>query len=350
MLLDIGRLRDWLFKGTMKRTLPDETYSAIVDRLNEVMGDLIESSEMIDRGDDEFENWCQILISTCVRLHLDEWAIREPRHPKGLIAELRKQHKKLQEVRISLANLPDQYVRATWSDNFNFEPLAEFEDSVVTGFTEPLSSMHNYLSYASVSLAMKIAQAVRESPADRRNSPKTDFSEEMIYLFQKADFENEINTSPTSRFADFFSLSYYVATGEDGVFLEHPVKTAIANIRAADGQIMHPHLYAKYISDEIKKEIEDVWPDRVAEIKRREASNSNEDNDWLLDTFNRDQIQDADWVRKNLPVYAGLDRVILSQLIEAGLRALKNPTDNECKKIAEYDLSRARTSPPAKNG
>lgn len=230
----------------------------MIDRLNEVMEDLIDVSQMVDRGDDDFKKWYQIFISECAKYHLGEQAIKEPRHPKGLIAKLKKQHKKLHHVRNALANLPEQYLSTTWSNNFNFEPLAKFGKSPVEIFEGSLTNMHDLLSYASVSLSMNIARAVRESPNDRRTSPKTDFADGIIYLFQRANFENEISSSPTSRFADFFSLSYYVAIGEDGIFFERPVKTAIANIHSEDSSLLHPHLYAKYISAEIKLEIKEI--------------------------------------------------------------------------------------------
>lgn len=332
----------------MFRNLPEEIYHVMTNRLNEVMEDLIEVSQLVDRGDDDFKNWHQILISECARFHLGEWAIKEPRHPKGLIAELKKQHKKLHHVRSGLANLPEQYARSTWQNHFNFEPLAKFGNSPVDIFEGFFTSVHDLLSYSSVSLSMHIAQAVRESPNDRRTSPKTDFADEMIYLFQRANYENEISSSPTSRFADFFSLSYYVATGEEGMFLERPVKTAIADIRSECGSFLHPRLYTKYISDEKQREIEEIWPDQVTKIKQFDASFTQEDDDKSDDSiFRRIQIQDAKWVLNNIPTPSGMDRYILDQLIEAGLRALKYPTDQEREEIAKYDSIRDKTSPPS---
>lgn len=342
-----GRPRSWSFKGTMLRALPEEIYRVMDRRLNEVMDGLIESSQMIDRGDDEFKNWCKILILDCARFHLGEWEIKEPRHPKGLIAELKKQHKKLHHVRSGLTNLPRQYALPIGLNRFNFESLAEFGNSPVEIFENSFTGVHDLLAHASVVLSMNIAQIVRETPNDRRMAPKTTFSDGMIYLFQRANFGNEIVSSPTSSFADFFSLSYYVATGEEGVFLERPVKTAIANIRWEDGQILHPYLCLSFASEKTRAEIKDLWPDRFQEMKQIEASFASEDIDeGSVDTSSRIQIQDAKWVLMNIPTSPNLDGYIIHKLIEAGLRALKYPTNEERQEITEYNLIRERTLPP----
>lgn len=63
--------------------------------------------------------------------------------------------------------------------------------------------------------------------------------------------------------------------------------------------------------------------------------------------FSRIQIQDAEWVLNNIPTPSGMDKFILDQLIEAGLRALTNPTNKQREEIAKYDSSREKTSPPS---
>lgn len=95
-------------------------------------------------------------------------------------------------------------------------------------------------------------------------------------------------------------------------------------------------------------EIEEIWPDQVAEIKQFKASFTQEEADRSDDgMFNRIQIQDAKWVLNNTPIPSGMDRYILDQLIEAGLRALKYPTNKEREEITKFDLIREKTSPPS---
>lgn len=217
----------------------------------------------------------------------------------------------------------------------NFEPQYENKFS---GYD---NSPHGLLTNSAVALSMTIARAVREGPISRTQAPKKDFANQVIYLFQRANLENEISSSPTSKFAEFFSLAYYVASGEIGTFLETPVKTAIRELKESDGNMLHPNFLNSTVPDDILNDAEDLWPGLLE--SRRCTIDTSETEQRFLDQLGRIQISDAKWVIENLPIMSNNELMIIHHIIEAGLRRIGNRTDLEESDLAEYEKYRTST-------
>lgn len=77
------------------------------ERFDEVLSQLIESSDMLDYGEEEFESWCNRLLVECRIFKHAEYQSKNPRHPKGLIRHLKKCLTDLNKVRANFGGLPD---------------------------------------------------------------------------------------------------------------------------------------------------------------------------------------------------------------------------------------------------
>jgi len=310
-------------------------------RFNEVIDQLVQSSNMLEFGDGEYELWCQELLFECRMLKENEYRLKHPRHPKGLIRHLKKCLCDLHKVRVNFLNLPDPFIRQTLWNGFNLDYL-NLEPGNENKFSGYGISPHELLSHAAVALSMTIAEAVREGKKSRARAPKTLFADQMIYLFQRANSENEVTSSPTSEFAEFFSLAYYVAEGEVGTFLETPVKAAIRALKEFDGYILHPNFLRRDVPDEILSDIEYLWPGLLE--SRKKAMNATETEQEFSNSLGRDQVADARWVIENLHQTNNSELLTIHNIIRSGLRQIGNRTASEQSALDEYEKFRMPTS------
>lgn len=161
------------------------------------------------------------------------------------------------------------------------------------------------------------AECASSERKDRAKSPKLDFVDRCILLYQLLP-KAPISTSANSEFSHFVSLLFELATGEQGNALPGAVRTGWKTIREV-WQGIHPDLHEYYGISENEKE---------ANIENRGAT-------WALGHWNgAAKLKDVRTVR-NAPNRLPTEYFILSCILGNCLLHTENRTSEQEAELQE---------------